>query len=121
MKEASVIMMRNVQGQLLVLNRNFPPTGYGLPGGKKEEGETHEECVIREVKEETGIDISKHEIVESFTNLSHGGAKVKIYSLFPPIREQDIILSDEHSDFRFVSLEDNIDWAGNTLDWITQK
>lgn len=32
---------------------------YHLPGGHLEEGETFEECLVREIKEETGIDIPK--------------------------------------------------------------
>ena len=32
--------------------------GYGLPGGKPQENETEEETLHREVKEETGIDIT---------------------------------------------------------------
>ena len=30
---------------------------YAIPGGGLEEGETHEQCCIREVKEELGVDV----------------------------------------------------------------
>jgi 8-oxo-dGTP diphosphatase len=46
--------------KILMLNRDFSPT-QGLwngVGGKMEEKETPLECVVREVKEETDIDIS---------------------------------------------------------------
>jgi A/G-specific adenine glycosylase len=34
---------------------------WEFPGGKKDPGETFEECVAREVKEETGVDVEVHE------------------------------------------------------------
>ncbi len=37
---------------------------YQFPGGHLEENETLEECLIREVKEETGMEITKKEIKE---------------------------------------------------------
>ncbi len=43
---------------LLVRALNFRGTHYGLVAGFLETGETLEECVRREVKEETGLDIS---------------------------------------------------------------
>ena len=36
--------------------RKFP-NAWVMPGGHLEHGETMEECVIREVREETGIEI----------------------------------------------------------------
>lgn len=36
---------------------------YGLPGGKLEDGETLEACVIREAKEETGLTIRAKKLV----------------------------------------------------------
>lgn len=52
--------------ELLMLNREYKPT-LGLwngVGGKIEGNETPLECVIREVKEETDIDISNCEILD---------------------------------------------------------
>lgn len=37
------------------------PKGFFLPGGGVEENETHEECLIREMKEEIGIEVKLNE------------------------------------------------------------
>jgi 8-oxo-dGTP diphosphatase len=43
---------------LLVKRRTVPFKGYwALPGGRVEAGESVEETVVREVKEETGLDV----------------------------------------------------------------
>lgn len=46
--------------QVLIAQRN-PDDSFGsfweFPGGKKNSGETFEECVVRETKEELGIDV----------------------------------------------------------------
>ncbi|MBJ8032008.1 8-oxo-dGTP diphosphatase [Bacillus cereus group sp. N21] len=52
--------------ELLMLNREYKPT-QGLwngVGGKMEADETPLKCVIREVKEETDIDISNYKIID---------------------------------------------------------
>ncbi|MEQ2526318.1 8-oxo-dGTP diphosphatase [Bacillaceae bacterium CLA-AA-H227] len=61
-KQTLCFIRRN--DELLVLNREYAPT-QGLwngVGGKMENEETPLECVIREVKEETDIDISSYQI-----------------------------------------------------------
>ncbi len=55
-KRASAMIIRNQQ--LLVFHRQKPNRDYySLPGGGVELEETFEEACIREVKEETGLDV----------------------------------------------------------------
>jgi len=58
-------------GQLLITQR--PAGGHlaGLwefPGGKREPGESFEQCLRRELKEELGIEVEIHEEVEAITH-----------------------------------------------------
>ncbi|MBM3331286.1 NUDIX hydrolase [candidate division WOR-3 bacterium] len=46
-----------VEGKVLLIHRRNPPRGWALPGGFVEYGETVEDAVRREMKEETGLDL----------------------------------------------------------------
>ncbi|GAB6162546.1 ADP-ribose pyrophosphatase [Desulfothermus naphthae] len=43
--------------EVLLIKRKNPPFGYALPGGFVDVGETLEEAALREIKEETGLEI----------------------------------------------------------------
>jgi len=46
-----------VDGKVLLIHRRNPPHGWALPGGFVESGETIEDAVRREMKEETGLEL----------------------------------------------------------------
>lgn len=48
---------------IVLIERKNPPYGWAFPGGFVDYGESLEEAVIREAKEETGLDI---QIIEQF-------------------------------------------------------
>lgn len=67
---ANVAFILNDKGELLVTRRkHLPAKGtLDLPGGFADIGETAEEGVIREVKEETGLDVTKVTYLFSVNN-----------------------------------------------------
>ncbi len=45
------------QGGIVLVERKYPPQGWAIPGGMVEIGETVEQAVHREMKEETNLDL----------------------------------------------------------------
>ena len=55
------------RGKLLITQRHAQAHLGGLwefPGGKRESGETFEQCLVREIREELGVEISVGELFE---------------------------------------------------------
>jgi len=58
-------------GQLLITQRHLKSHLGGLwefPGGKREPGETFEQCLVREIREELGVAISVGELFEEIAH-----------------------------------------------------
>jgi len=49
------------EGRLLLVSKRAAPEVFYLPGGKPERGESAEECVRREVREELGVGLASLE------------------------------------------------------------
>jgi 8-oxo-dGTP diphosphatase len=60
-------------GRVLLVKRGSEPLKghWSLPGGAVEVGETLEACVVREIREETGLDITVGPVVEVFDRITH--------------------------------------------------
>ncbi len=60
-KGCSLVIINNKQQILLLLRDDIPsipyPNTWDIPGGHVESNEAPEECIVREMKEEMGLDI----------------------------------------------------------------
>jgi 8-oxo-dGTP diphosphatase len=94
-------------GRLLVLRRaarmSYRPSHWDLPGGHLALGESLEECLAREVGEETGLAIE----IERTLGLYKAPSDPYVQALFacrPADARRDLLLmSDEHSEGRWVT------------------
>jgi mutator protein MutT len=69
-------------GKLLITQRYAEAHLGGLwefPGGKREPGESFEDCLTRELREELGIEVTVGELVESLT---HAYPEKTVYLMF---------------------------------------
>lgn len=72
-------LILNSRGQILLAHNNHT---YQFPGGHKEENESMDDCILREIKDETGIVLSIQEkpflsIITYDNNYFNTGKKVK--------------------------------------------
>jgi ADP-ribose pyrophosphatase YjhB (NUDIX family) len=61
------------RGRVLLVERRFEPLAgqWSLPGGGVDVGETLEACVIREMREETGLDVEVGPVIDVFDRIMH--------------------------------------------------
>lgn len=76
-------MLINSKGKILLAHNN---NTYQFPGGHIEEGEDMNECIIREVREETGIDVSINEepflCITTYDNDYFGSGKKVLNNIY---------------------------------------
>ncbi|HEY1565313.1 MAG TPA: NUDIX hydrolase [Gaiellaceae bacterium] len=55
--EAAGAFVLDDAGRVLLIKENYDRRRWGFPGGAVERGETPEQAVVREVREETGVEV----------------------------------------------------------------
>lgn len=61
MKQAVCALIFTKNNKILGVSRKDDQNNFGLIGGKVDDGETPEEALIRETKEETGLDVVRYD------------------------------------------------------------
>lgn len=64
----AAVLIQNADGAVLFQKRRYPENCWGIPGGLMELKESPEETAIREVYEETGLDISGLELLGVYSS-----------------------------------------------------
>ena len=69
---SAAAVVSNGKGEVLLLNHVLRPySGWGFPGGFLEKGENAEDAIRREVREETGIELTHLELYTVRTTGAH--------------------------------------------------
>jgi 8-oxo-dGTP diphosphatase len=122
------------QGKILVLQRapsmTYKPGAWDLPGGHLAAHETFQECLAREVAEETGLEIAIDRILG--VNKAPGPYVQLLYACRPSSAQPEVTLRPhEHSQCRWITVSGIADLgeripyldqiiARGMLDWVTR-
>lgn len=116
---AGVIMKRGVKGELEILLIRRSPTDHfplmeEIPRGKCDKGPDEKiiQCLKREVKEETGLDIVPLKLIDKFSYLADKGTRLSTqYNFLCKIKDptQKIKLSNEHDDYKWITTNGQVE------------
>jgi 8-oxo-dGTP diphosphatase len=85
-------------------NSKSYPLHWDFAGGKLEHGENFENALIREVKEETNLDIVLEESIFIYVESKVENSYVILFNCEK--RDGEIKLSDEHTEYKWVTKEE---------------
>ncbi|MEO6150478.1 MAG: (deoxy)nucleoside triphosphate pyrophosphohydrolase [Mucilaginibacter sp.] len=112
--EVTCALILNSQGHVLAAQRSATmslPLKWEFPGGKIENNESPEECLIREIKEELDVDI---QIIKRLPINYHNYSSISI-KLIPFICNTIMgkVTLKEHANFKWVNKNEllDLDWA----------
>ncbi|GBE00842.1 bifunctional NMN adenylyltransferase/Nudix hydrolase [bacterium BMS3Bbin06] len=74
----TVDLLIEYQDGLILIRRKNPPSGWALPGGFVDYGESLEEAAVREAGEETGLDV---ELIRQFHTYSDPGRDPRFHTI----------------------------------------
>ena len=100
-----ICLVHSADGQVLLLNQNYISTQYmNLVSGYVTPGESAEECAVREIKEETGLDVVELKPARTWWFARKDMLMIGFTALVD--RAVSVTLSGEVDDCRWVAAED---------------
>ena len=111
-KPAAAVAILNAKRELLMLHRKDNKK-WTMPGGTLEFGESLTACALREVKEESGLDVIIKDIIGTYTDpnirVAYSDGEVRqeftiVY--YGEAKNCDVVIDDESSQYRWVPLDE---------------
>lgn len=116
-RRVSIILFFDKNGRILVQDRKGYKKGadYGFFGGKIEEGETSEQALIREIKEELGFTIKDFSLFKHYIKQDpEKDWEIEYYVYYAPMPEIESLIVSEgkihltnFKDFKKLDLSEN--------------
>jgi 8-oxo-dGTP diphosphatase len=98
-------VIKDDQGRLLLIKRGHEPGAglWSLPGGRIEPGETDAEALVREMREETGLEVQAGPLLGSVRRPAPGGRVLDIRDYAATITGGTLRPGDDAADARWVA------------------
>ena len=100
----------NEKNQVLIMSRKTDDFMGGideLPSGNMEQGENIYEALVREVKEETNLDVvNVKSYIGSFDYISGSGKKARQYNFVLDVKNTENIILTEYDEYNWLTIEE---------------
>jgi len=104
------IVILNAENKILSIRRSKTdptrPLSWDVPGGLVDEGEDLVKSILREVKEEVGIEVSRPELIDAFSFKSESGECLICIGYKAIAISHDVTLSYEHDKFEWLTKDE---------------
>lgn len=101
-------IIKNTSGEILILKRHplskTDPGTWELPGGKVDPGEAFDDALIREIKEETNLDVTIGDLADAVQNDYSRKRTVQLMMYLENV-EGEVTISEEHTDWMWSDIE----------------
>ena len=101
-------IIKNGSGEILIVKRHpkskTDPEMWELPGGKVERGEFFADALVREIKEETNLDVEIGDFCEAVQNDYSHKRTVQLMMYLINVKGE-VKISEEHTEFMWASIE----------------
>ncbi|WP_462316511.1 NUDIX domain-containing protein [Methanobrevibacter sp.] len=101
-------VIKNSDGEILIVKRHpksrTDPEMWELPGGKVEQGEHFADALVREIKEETDLDVEVGDFCEAVQN-DYSHKRTVQLMMYLEDAKGNVKISEEHTGFMWASLE----------------
>src|SRR3982751_453174 len=86
--------------RIVLIRRKTPPLGWALPGGFVDEGETLHAACVREVKEETGLEVDLSEQFFTYSDPARDPRKHTLSTVYIGWAEGEPVGADDAAEAR---------------------
>jgi len=94
----TVDILIEYQGGIVLIERKRPPSGWAIPGGFVDEGETVEQAAIREAREETGLEVDLLELLYVYSDPRRDPRQHTMSTVFLATGSGRLIAGDDAGD-----------------------
>lgn len=102
-------IIKNSDGEILIVKRHpqsrTDPDTWELPGGKVDEGESFDDALVREIKEETNLDCKVGDLAIAIQHDYPYKRTVQMIMHLDDV-EGELMISDEHTDAKYASINE---------------